>query len=337
MKQWKKILPHEMLCGAVEAAWKEWSSSKGCNVGEGRKLTRHQLLRRALRHAFAERHRALSMLATNTRWFEMELKRTLISLEKDRGIKIAFSAGVKDDCEYPKTIRLERSEAISSSLSSSPGAVRVDFDMATQREALANNGCVVLSGVLDAVNLNAVKQHINSALGGSLAGNVQMRECSGNGRHSAYGYLVETGYVLDELRQKLAESMFDANTRARALETRSVVLSYGKGGINYLHKDQGALPLQAVLLLSSPDVDFSGGSFIMTSASSNFELVRTNARAGDVIIFCAQGSWFHGVEEVRCAQGSGNAQRFALGMFHQKDHERSRLRKKRKRKEKIAR
>jgi len=46
-----------------------------------------------------------------------------------------------------------------------------------------------------------------------------------------------------------------------------VLLKYEEGDYNYLHQDlygELTFPMQAVFLLSSPEIDFSGGEFILT-------------------------------------------------------------------------
>jgi hypothetical protein len=117
---------------------------------------------------------------------------------------------------------------------------------------------------------------------------------------------------------------------AEAGQTRPtpLLLRYGAGDYNCLHQDvYGALifPLQVAILLSQPNVDFSGGEFILTE-----QRPRRQSRAsvvplkqGDAVVFPVRdrpvvGSngihrvqMRHGVSEIRAGQ------RYTLGLiFH---------------------
>lgn len=107
-----------------------------------------------------------------------------------------------------------------------------------------------------------------------------------------------------------------------------LLLQYGPGDYNCLHQDlygEHVFPLQAAILLSEPDQDFTGGEFVMTEQrprmQSRAQVVPL--RCGDVAIFAvhhrpAQGArgthrvhLRHGVSEVR------SGQRHTLGIiFH---------------------
>lgn len=121
----------------------------------------------------------------------------------------------------------------------------------------------------------------------------------------------------------LAECKVEQQEKATVL-----ILRYGKGGFNTLHQDlYGAVyfPIQIVFVLSEPEVDFTGGEFVLTQ-----QVPRAQSKAivlkpgkGDVLMFTTnfkpeKGSkgyyrvnMKHGVSEVR----SGT--RYALGIiFH---------------------
>jgi len=107
-----------------------------------------------------------------------------------------------------------------------------------------------------------------------------------------------------------------------------LILKYGNGGYNTLHQDiygDVFFPMQAVILLSDPDTEFTGGEFVLVE-----QVPRAQSRAivlrlgkGDSLIFTTQfrpekGSkgYYrvqvkHGVSEVQ--QGS----RYSMGIiFH---------------------
>ena len=117
---------------------------------------------------------------------------------------------------------------------------------------------------------------------------------------------------------------------ARHGQTRPtpLLLRYGKGGYNCLHQDlygKVAFPLQLTILLSEPEMDFTGGEFVLVEqrprAQSAAHVV--SLRRGEAVIFTtryrpARGArgWYrvalrHGVSELR------SGERYTLGViFH---------------------
>ncbi|MGA0557994.1 2OG-Fe(II) oxygenase [Larkinella sp. VNQ87] len=107
-----------------------------------------------------------------------------------------------------------------------------------------------------------------------------------------------------------------------------LLLKYGEGGHNTLHQDlygEVYFPLQAVLFLSEPGLDYTGGEFVLSEQVPRAQSKATvlTPRQGDVLLFTTQfrpqkGSkgyyrvaMKHGVSAVR----SGN--RYTLGIiFH---------------------
>jgi hypothetical protein len=107
-----------------------------------------------------------------------------------------------------------------------------------------------------------------------------------------------------------------------------LILKYGKGGFNTLHQDlygEVYFPMQAVLFLSRPGTDYTGGEFVMTRQvprAQSQAIVLTPGK-GDMLIFTtrfkpAKGTrgyyrtgMKHGVSEVL------RGERFTLGIiFH---------------------
>lgn len=112
------------------------------------------------------------------------------------------------------------------------------------------------------------------------------------------------------------------------LKPTPLLLKYGAGGFNTLHQDlygEVYFPFQAVILLSDPETDFSGGEFVLTQQNPRAQsraIVLTPGR-GDMIIFTTnfrpvsgrRGYYRvgvkHGVSEVK------KGRRFTLGIiFH---------------------
>lgn len=74
------------------------------------------------------------------------------------------------------------------------------------------------------------------------------------------------------------------------LKPTPLLLKYGKGGFNTLHQDlYGAIyfPLQTVLLLNEPDVDFTGGEFVLTQQTprAQSKAMVIKPKKGDMLIF----------------------------------------------------
>jgi hypothetical protein len=107
-----------------------------------------------------------------------------------------------------------------------------------------------------------------------------------------------------------------------------LMLRYGEGDYNCLHQDlygEHVFPLQATILLSKPEKDFSGGDFVLTEQrprmQSRPEVVRLGQ--GDAVIFAVserpvQGG--RGVYRVKMRHGVSrlhSGERFTLGIiFH---------------------
>jgi len=106
-----------------------------------------------------------------------------------------------------------------------------------------------------------------------------------------------------------------------------LILQYGPGDYNCLHQDlygDHVFPLQVAVLLSTPDVDFTGGEFVMTETGSREQRADVlPLKQGDALIFTVNQrpvpgvrGWRkvamrHGVSELR------SGRRHTLGIiFH---------------------
>lgn len=141
----------------------------------------------------------------------------------------------------------------------------------------------------------------------------KMRESVGHGVNGAYTTIKRTPAALkavcDALRTWLTPP-------PAAGKTKTLLLKYGEGGINWAHQDQGTSPWQAVMLLNPPS-EFTGGALYVVDVAQQplapLEVPFTSA--GDVVVFAANSNeprgrhLYHGMSEV--TQG----RRFAVGMF----------------------
>jgi hypothetical protein len=88
------------------------------------------------------------------------------------------------------------------------------------------------------------------------------------------------------LSQFLAKCHNSDQTRPTPL-----LLYYERGGANAFHQDNYgsiAFPLQVVILLSRPNVDFAGGSFLLREerdSGSDASVIEVSPKQGDAIIF----------------------------------------------------
>jgi hypothetical protein len=101
------------------------------------------------------------------------------------------------------------------------------------------------------------------------------------------------------------------------LKPTPLILKYGKGGFNTLHQDLYGdvfFPIQAVLFLNEPDVDYEGGEFVLTQQTprAQSKAIVLKPKKGDMLIFTTnfrpvKGSkgyyrvnMKHGVSELHC-------------------------------------
>jgi hypothetical protein len=141
------------------------------------------------------------------------------------------------------------------------------------------------------------------------------------------GWLRKLG-ITPDLPEQFDQMRALCHGKGQTLPT-PLILRYGKGGFNTLHRDlygEVYFPVQAVINLSEPGVDFEGGEFVLTEQvpRAQSKAMVLSPRRGDMIIFTTnfrpvkgsrgyyRASVRHGVSEVR----SGS--RTAVGIiFHE--------------------
>jgi uncharacterized protein len=89
--------------------------------------------------------------------------------------------------------------------------------------------------------------------------------------------------------------------RAGQTKPTPLILKYGKGGFNTLHQDlygEVYFPMQIAFFLNEPDVDYTGGEFVLTEQvpRAQSKAIVLRPRKGDMIIFTTN---FHPVKGIR--------------------------------------
>mmetsp|Transcript_48328 Transcript_48328/g.104690 ORF Transcript_48328/g.104690 Transcript_48328/m.104690 type:complete len:371 (+) Transcript_48328:254-1366(+) len=147
-----------------------------------------------------------------------------------------------------------------------------------------------------------------------------LRASMGNGQNGAYAIVERRPAALARVEQALGAQLRD-EFNVETLGTRSIVLKYTAGGVNFAHQDQCDKPFQAMVMLSNPGEDFSAGQFYVSDpgcveAGTQVEW----SRAGQCVVFCANAAsssghnYYHGMRPVR--EGSRSpCIRISLGLF----------------------
>ena len=208
---------------------------------------------------------------------------------------------------------------------SSPTDLRLRIAASFDPAALSTNSHVHLRSLLSArevgeIAFGMVTKHGRSDVQGHRV--TLLRESSGTGCNGGYcDVTLRQNSLLtifaDALTAVIRERMGCDKLGGKVLATR-----YGPGGVNWAHQDQSEGAYQAYLLLSRPEVDFTGGElYIADPAGAKAKApggrhgVAWEA-SGDCVIFAANDkaacarSWYHGFRQVR--PGSAGEERCHL-------------------------
>lgn len=188
--------------------------------------------------------------------------------------------------------------------------------------ALQTKGALLIPSVFGAKQVSAIAAKL--AEENICGAEIRLRASTGNGIGGAYQPIQLSAVPeLSELSKMLAEVICE-RLNTPECGSKALALRYAEGGVNWAHQDQSACPFQALLLLSRPAIDFTGGQFYVTDAVA----ARAGGRDavcqiewqgnGDVIVFAANGNgseraWYHGMREV--TRGADRCQRLAVGLL----------------------
>jgi hypothetical protein len=118
------------------------------------------------------------------------------------------------------------------------------------------------------------------------------------------------------------ELFWERCRRAGQTRASSILIGYGKGGINHPHRDvygPVAFPFQALVALSKRGRDFTGGEFYLADEDGPRQTHSFKVSEGDVVIFATRDRYPDG-RRVSIRHGMTtvtSGRRFGLGLvFH---------------------
>ena len=236
-----------------------------------------------------------------------------------------------------------RSFTTSSTSAVAPAEVRVAaYDWQALAGELDNYGCAVLPKLLSSEECRAIaalypdESHFRSRVH-------MARHGFGKGEYRYFRYPLPDllGGLRTALYPNLADVANDWNRRMgvdqrypadhasflelchEAGQARStpLLLQYVPGGFNCLHQDlygDLAFPIQVAILLSEPDIDFTGGEFVLTEQrprmQSRAEVVPL--RQGDAVAFAVHNRPVQGSKGNYCVNMRHGVSRLRSGMRH---------------------
>ncbi len=211
------------------------------------------------------------------------------------------------------------------------GMVTESCRKAVWRQLESYGACAIRQAVVTPMisaeyeSTDARKTKLARTMGNGIAGEPQsiyMGLANQSGWHEA---------LISTLQDLLAGpgTPYKSSESSGVAERRSILLLAGDGAENWAHQDNNdeTPPVQAVLMLSDPQVDFSGGEFYVARQIKNTEseihIQRYTVRfesPGDLVIFIAgkRKGWWHGMLPVRAPGHQKPGQEYvrrAVGML----------------------
>jgi hypothetical protein len=184
------------------------------------------------------------------------------------------------------------------------------FDLRGIEQSLDAHGNAVLPGLLSAEQCVEIAA-LYPKEAGYRSRVVMARHGFGRGEYKYFAYPLPP--LLDRLRHALypalapianrwnrqlgintrypveLETFLDRCHRAGQTRPTPLILEYGSGDYNCLHRDlygEHVFPLQVAILLSEPGRDFVGGEFVMTERTANGQHADVvPLRQGDAVVF----------------------------------------------------
>ncbi|KAL7452334.1 hypothetical protein ACHAWC_004059 [Mediolabrus comicus] len=166
--------------------------------------------------------------------------------------------------------------------------------------------------------INSIHIEYYSSASNNIIRPAKLSVTQGNGKCGEYFSINTTNNkLLQTVIETTKEWIKSHITLSRPLGTKSILLRYGLGGVNYAHHDNIG-DYQALLMLSQPGVDYDGGVFYLAESDPphvvhDFPF----GGVGELIVFCGRKEkYLHGMTEViPGSAGEETTKRFAVGLF----------------------
>jgi hypothetical protein len=176
--------------------------------------------------------------------------------------------------------------------------------------------------LFDLLTQGEVQQLVAQLAGHAEEGKTQsLTDSQGNGRNGRYATLARPLPPVLQRTMDAAREWIEAHASPlkRGLGGKALLLRYAEGGINYAHHDASG-DFQALLMLSSPGVDYRGGSFYLAQREPPFDTADFPfASPGQLLVFRgnrghAEVDYLHGMRLVERGSAA-TCRRFAVGLF----------------------
>ena len=163
-------------------------------------------------------------------------------------------------------------------------------------EQLEENGIVCVSQFVNVETceyiLSNIKSHVKNKNPTKLQKTTGLGQC---------GVYYNKDFNLTALKKIQTELVDKMKLPTNSKNSKTILLGYGEGGVNWAHQDSNPdYPYQALLMLSEPGPDFLGGQLYSLNGGENFKKAKSGIEnQGDVCIFKSNGKFYHGMERVK--------------------------------------
>ena len=162
---------------------------------------------------------------------------------------------------------------------------------------LEKNGIVCVSKFVNVKTCKYLLSNINNHVKKNNEP-TKLRITTGLGQCGVY---YNKDFNLTALKKIQTELVDKMKLPTNSKNSKTILLGYGEGGVNWAHQDSNPdYPYQALLMLSEPGPDFLGGQLYSLNGGENFKKTKSGIEnQGDVCIFKSNGKFYHGMERVK--------------------------------------